>query len=139
GRLLAAPVTDSSAALWDLNNENKAMTTVPGSADHRVRAVAFSPHGALASASSDPKFDIQLRDKTLQPVGWLPRYSESINAMALSPNPGSSDAMTIATGGADGTIAVSVRWDPARVPWDPAQIPWGPGQILFGAPLGFPG
>src|SRR5262249_34613423 len=61
GQLLAAPVTDNSAALWNLHTK-KLMASVLGSPGRRVRAVAFSPDGALASASSELDNDVQLRD-----------------------------------------------------------------------------
>jgi WD40 repeat protein len=137
GGLLAAPVTDSSTAfsstaLWDLQATPPAMTLVPGGADRQVQAVAFRPDGAVASAISDSKsnIDIELRNtKTLQLVGELTSVSSgSINEMAFSPNPGSPDAMIVAIGREDGSIAVSVREDPSQTTWSPPQIlPGDPG------------
>jgi WD40 repeat protein len=133
GDLLAAPATDTSAALWDVG---RAGGTPPsyrdathGGRDRPVRAVAFSASGMLASASRGSDGDVDLWDTTtLESRGTglavHGAINGTINAVAVS---SAGPGLLVATGGDDGNVAIVHLSDPRG-----AASPEGPPTLLLG-------
>ncbi len=123
GGLLAAPATDSTAALWDLGRDGRPPShrgVTPGGRERPVRAVAFSGSGLLASAGRDEDDDVDLWDtSTPQKSQPLPAVHSpingTINAVAVSPmDPGRSTL--VATGGDDGNVVIIDLREPDSLP-----------------------
>jgi len=126
-KVLATPVTPTSAALWDLRAGKQRL--VPGGGGLPVYAAALSPQGdylASASARADGDVDLWSTATLDSATSSLTVHTGAINGVALA-RAGRSGGLRLATASEDGYIAVStvppLDTEPPKLLPDYATVP----------------